>query len=172
MPYQVGDVLVQKGGQPWVFLANIFTGHPYPHARMISLVTPERVYTIEDMMYGVKEYQFNDLKNFEVWRPRCSDKIKGNAIRWARTHRDEGYGYLRLLEICLGYRLGMRSRPGMDDDVSQDNRRKVCSELVAMAYYRSGFDLVPGVENRDTMPYELRSPVTCEMISVDELLKA
>lgn len=180
MRYQIGDILVQSKGQPWCWLADKVTGEPFPHAAIVSDVTagtpamPEltdlaagiwagrKITIIENHIHGLAEYGAIDLQNYEVWRPICDEETKAQAIAWIRSHLGEGYGYFRLAELVVGYPLGMRTRPGMDNDVSQDGRRKVCSETIAMGFYRAGqlcgnrFDIAPEVVDRDTMPKDLR----------------
>jgi hypothetical protein len=156
--YQPGDVLVQSKGQPWVFAANLVLGHPYPHAAMVHSIGLMSVYILQNSYNGIHIEPCRNLDQFEVWRPLCDDETKRKAITWMEKHCGEMYGYDRLAELVLGYREGWFERPGMDDDPSQDGRRKVCSETIALAYYRAGYDLVPDVDNRDTMPFELRNP--------------
>lgn len=162
--YEPGDVLVQCGGEPWPTLSWIFTGWAFPHASLVTRVEPcavlftgQQVWIVENSYDGIKEKELVNPDLYEVWRPLCGDETKAKAIAWARGHVGEAYGYNRLMEIVVGYRVGLRPRPGMDDDASQDGRRKVCSETIAMAYYRSGYDLVPMVQDVDTMPWNLRN---------------
>lgn len=159
-----GDILIQDQGEPWCTLARFITGEPYPHAAIVSRVEGDRLWIIENSYDGLHEKEIDPeiaLRNFLARRPLCDDATKAAALDWIRARLGEGYGYCRLLEIVIWYPLGMRTRPGMDDDVSQDDRRKVCSETIAMGYYRagqktgSGFDLVPAVADRDTLPKEL-----------------
>jgi hypothetical protein len=182
-----GDVLIQCAGEPWKTGCNVFTGHPFPHAMMVSKIgvpvpdhfsgfTPNDVYVIEDGGSGVTEHLFDPVGNgwttfpldhFEVWRPRCDDTIKQAAITWARSRMGEGYSYGHLAIILALYRIrGSQSQPGWDDDPQYDNRKKVCSELIAMAFYRSGYDLVPLISDSNTMPWDLRNPVTCDFIGI------
>ena len=167
---QVGDILIQKRGEPWTFLARLFCGQPYPHARVVSRIVmyppcpavPQdknptyRIYTLENNWW-IRETELFNLDDYEVWRPRCSDDIKRRALAWIEDHRGESYGFMRLIEIAFGYRWGLRKRPGMDDDLSKDNRLKVCSETIAMGYYRNGYDVAPHVQDIDTMPWDLRN---------------
>jgi hypothetical protein len=161
----VGDVLVQSGGEPWVTAARILTGHPFPHAAVVSSVgLGGTIYIIENgkpypgRVAGVYERGLTDFQNFEVWRPNCDFLTRSKAVDWMRTREGEVYGYVRMIQIATMYRWGrLPHTPGMDDDPSQDIRPMVCSELIAMGYYRSGYDLVPEVENRDTMPWDLRN---------------
>jgi uncharacterized protein YycO len=152
---QVGDVLVQHQGQPWVALAQFFTGYPFPHVRLVSDVYKHFVFTVEETPLGVQDTLVGTPSDYVVRRPMCADDIKVRAVEWARTHINEPYDYSRLLQLMLSYRIGNYKQPGMDDNVALDDRKKVCSELVAMAYYRSGYDLVPAVCDRDTLPHEL-----------------
>ena len=153
-----GDILIQYRGQPWCWLAWLTTGQPYPHAQIVSRVdpatstTPRVVWVIENSADGLREKPAYQLDSFTVARPNCDQATKMRAIAWIKAHTGENYGYGHMLEIVFGYRLGRRSHPGIDDDVTQDRRDKVCSETIAMGYYRSGFDLVPHVCDRDTLP--------------------
>jgi hypothetical protein len=170
--YTAGDVLVQCGGEPWPTLAWLFTGAAFPHAMMVSRVDlspvfkEPTVFVLENSYNGVHEKIFDEFDHFEVWRPYCDAATKLAAVDWMRAHVGEGYGYGHLAQIVIGYRLGLRHRPGMDDDVSQDGRRKVCSETIAMAYYRSGYDLVPAVQDVDTLPKDLRNADTLRTVWV------
>lgn len=162
--YKPGDVLVQNEGWPWTWGAQLVTGEPFPHAALVHDVGPVNVWIVENSYDGVKVKPCPNLAQYEIWRPRCPDEVKQHAIAWALEHVGESYGYARLAELVFGYRAGLRTRPGMDDDYSQDGRLKVCSELIAMAYYRSAFDLVPNVQDRDTLPKDLRNAVCLERI--------
>ena len=175
-----GDILVQCKGEPWRTGAHIFTGHPYPHSMLVTYNGYDGVYIIEDGPFGIQEVEFGrewdnwsvfPLDHYEVWRPSeekgCTKEIKQNAIEWARKRKGEGYGYLKLITILALYRLnGPGSFPGWDDDSKFDNRRKICSELIAMAYYRSGYDVVPYITDSNTMPWDLRNPKTCDFIGL------
>jgi hypothetical protein len=49
-----GDVLIQTGGQPWVFAAWLLTGHGNPHAAMVDSVDADgTLWVIEDTVDGV-----------------------------------------------------------------------------------------------------------------------
>lgn len=194
MRYQKGDILVQSNGQPWCWLAELVTGQPFPHAAIVTDVTPgnphypdltdlgygvwagHKITMIENHIKGLREYAAYDLGKYEVWRPTCDEATKDSAIAWIRSHLGEGYGYFRLMELVIGYPLGMRTRPGMDNDVSQDGRRKVCSETLAMGYLRAGqlcgnqFDIAPNVTDRDTMPMDLRGQRGANGQIVSELI--
>lgn len=169
-----GDVLVQCKGEPWRTGAAVFTGHPFPHSMLVTYNGYDGTYIIEDGPNGVQEVEFGrewngltsfPLDHYEVWRPRCDNEIKESAIKWARLHAKESYNYLGLISILLFYRIYKnKTFVGMDDDVSQDNRKKWCSELIAMSYYRSDYDLVPLVVDHATMPWDLRNLETCDLI--------
>jgi len=193
MRYEKGDILVQCQGEPWCFLAELVTKHPFPHAAIISEVVPGIPYTsdftdlaygiyqghqvrfMENHLVGLVEIDAYDLQNYEVWRPLTDAATVDAAIAWIRGHLGEGYGYFRLAEIVIGYPLGRRARPGMDNDVSQDGRRKVCSETIGMGYLRAGqqtgtnFDAAPGVQDRDTLPFDLRGPLNDRGVAVSRL---
>jgi hypothetical protein len=156
---QLGDVLVQYQGQPWVWGAQTFTGHPYPHARCVSRVDSTGVWIIEDgkqlftSQAGVHEYLLpNDLDSFEVWRPNTDSVTKTTAVIWMQGHKGQMY------------------EPGLDEDQSFDNRPMICSELIAMGYYRAGrqtgtmYDPCPQVTDRSAGPWDLRNPITLTFI--------
>ena len=90
--------------------------------------------------------------------------IKINSINWMRDHIGEGYGYCHLFFIVLGDKVD----PGMDDDYSKDNRRKICSELGAMGYYRNNYDIAPTVSDYQTLPWNLRNPDASEFMGLLE----
>ena len=171
-----GDILVQCKGEPWRTGSHIFTGHPYPHAMLVTYNGCDGVYILEDGPFGVEEKEFGrewdgfttfPLDHYEIWRPRCDQETKDKAIEWARKRRGEGYGYFRLALVLALYRVkGAGTVPGWDDDPRYDNRKKICSELIAMAYYRSGYDVVPHISDSNTMPWDLRNPVTCDLVGV------
>lgn len=163
-------MLIQYVGQPWVWGAEVFTGHPNPHARCVSRVDSTGVYIIEEGPLGVNEHlQGDDLYQFEVWRPKCSDDVKAAAITWMRNHVGEGYGYVHLAWLVITFRLlGDAPVPGLDDDPKYDNVRKICSELIAMGYYRSKGDLVPNISDRAVLPFELRNPETCDFAGLGD----
>lgn len=164
-----GDVLVQCGGQPWVAMSEIFCGKPFPHAIIVSQVHEDGIHFVENgktMSWSAQiQESFMPMSmvlngNLEVWRPNTTDKIKQSAISWMKARMGENYGFGRLIGIGLLYRLGISDFEGIDDeDVSKDDRRMVCSETIAMAFYRSGYDVAPTVSNRQTMPWDLRNPL-------------
>lgn len=159
---QPGDVLVQHRGFPWVQLSQLATGHPYPHAGLISRVKADgTVLMYENIWKGVTETLVTEenFKNFEVWRPgseqfACPQEIKWKAIDYMKARLGQMYGYGHLLEIILLH----GGHDPCSDNTEDDNRLMVCSELIAMAYWRSGYDLVPNVSERETMPWDLRNP--------------
>lgn len=162
----VGDVLVQIQGEPWCTIAGVLTGAPYPHVAIVSRVDVEsnRIWIIENSWDGLREKEpaAHWFKDFLARRPLTDEATIRETLNWINDHLNEGYGYGRLAEIVIGSLLGSQTRPGMDDDVSQDGRRKVCSETLAMGFYRagqrtgSGYDAVPDVADRDTLPKDLR----------------
>lgn len=171
-----GDILIQYKGEPWVTGAKIFTGHPFPHSMMVSSVCGDRVSVIEASAMGVAERDFNvydmfstfPIDHYEAWRPKCNLGVTSMAIEWARDRiaAREGYGYLHLILILSTYRItGGNIIAGLDDLPEFDSRKKICSELIAMAYYRSGYDLVPHIADVNTMPWDLRNPSTCDLVS-------
>lgn len=173
-----GDVLVQAHGFPWPQLAWAATGMPYPHSQLVTRVEPilgdekamvdpaMRVWIVEDHDRGVYEKPAWNLDWFEVWRPLCSDEIKAQAIALMLAHGGEAYGIEKLLRITAFTRLGLLTVPADYDDARHDHDPMVCSEIVARSYWRAGYDLVPGVSNRITLPGELRNPATCQFIGM------
>ncbi len=159
---QMGDVLIQYKGEPWVTVSKVVTGHPFPHARAVLKVHRDgSVETIENIWKGVSQTYLGAQElqeRFEIWRPNCHRMVKLGALEWMAAHNGQPYGYLNLVRLGLLYRLGLDVHPGRDNDPAQDNRPMICSELIAMAYYRNGYDLVPEVSDRDTMPWDLRNP--------------
>lgn len=159
-----GDILVQYQGEPWCTLAKIITGAPYPHAAIVSRVEGDRICIIEASADGIKEKEpaAEWFLDFIARRPLTDDATVRAALAWIRKHVGQGYGFGHLAEIAIGYPLGLRTRPGMDNDVSQDSRKKVCSETIAMGFLRggqktgSGFDIALDVCDRDTLPKDLR----------------
>lgn len=170
---RVGDVLVQHKGEPWVSGCRLICGYPYPHARVVSKTSGSEVWIIESgkpwdkKVAGVNEYVLpGDLDSFEIWRPNCDAAIKYKAIEWMRAHVGEMYAYSRMLQILvLRGEINKGTTPGLDDDPAFDNNPKVCSELIAMGFYRAGYDLVPLVSNRATMPWDLRNPKTMTLLA-------
>jgi hypothetical protein len=160
---KAGDILVQKSGEPWVSLAKVFCGKPNPHAIMISRIGDGKIFFLENgktvgkkAMIQESELPVSWVENFEVIRPNCGDEIKQKAIKWVQEKSGQPYSFLRLIQVGLLYRLGFSDFEGIDDeDVSMDSRRMICSETIAMAYYRSGYDVAPNVSNRQTMPWDL-----------------
>jgi hypothetical protein len=168
---QPGDVLVQYRGEPWVTCARLIIGRPYPHARVVSRADTSGVWIIEDgkpfgrTLAGVNEYLLpDDLDSFEVWRPNCDATTKTQAVEWMRQHVGQLYDYGRMAEIVL--LRGHFSRGEIDgfDDETYDGHPMVCSELIARGYWRAGYDLVPVISNRATMPWDLRNPLTCTRV--------
>lgn len=168
-----GDILVQIKGEPWRWAANFFTGAPYPHACLVSKVRGDDFWIIENSTMGISERKWENpdmrftypLDHYEIWRPKCSDIIKVKAIDWARDRMGESYGYWKLLFIGLTYRFWKTKEvPGMDDDLSLDRRQKVCSETIAMGYYRNGYDVAPHVSDKLTMPSDLRNKEASDLI--------
>ncbi len=161
MKLNPGDVLVQKKGQPWVFLVWLFTGQRFPHAVLIKEWRDDGViHASEAVWQGVKRSTFrpSDLERYECWRPSCEAAIKQKALTWVENHLGQGYGYWNAFCRMLKHRFGLDFHPGMDDDCGRDDRDMICSELIAMAYFRAGYDLVPGVCDVETMPADLRNP--------------
>jgi hypothetical protein len=175
---QLGDVLVQYKGQPWVWGAQILIGHPYPHARCVSRVDEKGVWVIEDGKQflwsnaGVHEYIMpKDLNSFEVWRPNTDDLTKQAAVQWMQSHKGQMYDYGRMAELAMLSRVHLLPpQPGMDNDTSYDNRSMICSELIAMGYYRGGqktgsnYDPCPHVTDRSAGPWDLRNPNTLSFL--------
>jgi hypothetical protein len=114
---------------------------------------------------GVNEYVMpDDLDTFEVWRPECDILTKHRAIEWMRERTGQLYDYGRLAEIIL--LRGQFNQGEIDgyDDESYDGHLMVCSELIARGYWRAGYDLVPEISNRATMPWNLRNEQTCRWV--------
>lgn len=162
-----GDILVQCDGEPWTTGCELITGHPFPHAMLITGEDGDFVNFIENGKTNSNAAMIRDGKlhkslinngYYEIWRPKCDDKTKDLAIKWCEKRIGTQYGYFRMLTIASTYRLGFSDWEGInDDDFSQDDRGMVCSEMIAMAFYRSGYDVAPGVSNRQTMPWDLRN---------------
>lgn len=158
---QPGDILVQSKGFPWVQLSKLFTGHPYPHARIVSRTKLDgTVMTYEDIWRGISETELSleELENYEVWRPNCIMGVNYAALDWIKARLGQCYGYGRLIEIIIRKGGKLPYPDNWDDDLTKDDRQMVCSELIAMAFYRSSYDLVPKVSNRETMPWDMRNP--------------
>ena len=153
-----GDVLVQAYGFPWPELAWLATGEPFPHAQLVTAVEGAQVTIIEEHADGLKERAAWDLEMFEIWRPLWTDEQCAGTVAWLRARQGVVYGRAKLVEIGIGTRLGLFQEPENFDAQHLDCEPMVCSEVIARAAWRNGYDLVPGVSNRNTLPKDLRNP--------------
>jgi hypothetical protein len=167
-PCEVGDVLVQARGFPWPQLAYIFTGEPFPHAQIVSVVDDQGriLKIIESHATGLMEKDpWSETKDwFEVWRPKCSNDVKQEAILWLLGREGLVYPIHKLLAIAAGTRLGLWQEGEEFDSEYCDSEPMVCSEAITRALWRSGYDPAPGVSNRNTLPADLRNPRTMEPV--------
>jgi hypothetical protein len=157
--YKVGDVLVQCKGEPWPTLAWLATGEPYPHAQIVSNVDGPNIWIIESHLDGLQEKRMWTEDWFEVWRPECSTQIKAATVESLRAHTGIVYPYHKIIQVGIGYRLGLWLEAEDFDAQHNDNEAMMCSEAIARHYWRNGYDLVPGVSNRNTLPKDLRNPL-------------
>jgi hypothetical protein len=164
-----GDILVQQKGEPWVSLARAFTGYPHPHTRYVCDISLQgTVWTMEETPKGPQRTRLdNDPRDYIIRRPKniSYDQIMG-ATKWMEDRVGGRYAYERLAVIVIG----TRARYGLDkkfndDDVSLDNRPMICSEYNATGLYRQGYDPVPHVNNRNTLPWDFLHPA-CPLITI------
>lgn len=166
---QVGDVLVQAKGFPWPELAWLATGEPFPHAQIVSAVETrwdgtQDIKIIESHATGLWEKDPWHLGWFEVWRPGWTDEQRDATIARLLEHQGTIYAYHKLVGIGIGTRLGLWQEPEDFDAIHHDSDPMYCSEAIARHAWRSGYDLVPGVSNRNTLPADLRNPERLEPV--------
>ena len=153
-----GDILVQCKGEPWVTAARLFTGFPYPHTRFVADVSLQgTVWTLEETPTGPQRTRLDNLvSDYIIRRPEgISYEQIAKATKWMEDRIGQHYDYPRLAVIVAGtrFRLGLEEKFD-DDDTSLDNRPMICSEYNAIGLYRAGYDPVPHVNNRNTLPWD------------------
>jgi hypothetical protein len=133
-------------------------GRALPAREVVSHVDGPNVWIIEAHATGLWEKRAWNIEWFEVWRPNCNQTIKDLVVQDLRDHQGLVYAYHKFLMIAAGTRLGLWQEAEDFDATHYDCEPMYCAEAIARHYWRRGYDLVPGVSNRNTLPKDLRNP--------------